>query len=69
MATGPAEVEGTWYVFSSSGSLLFNGWVWKDGEWYYGASGAELVRGWKLISGLWYWLDPAKGGRNGDRPR
>ena len=62
MATGPAEVEGTWYVFSSSGSLLFNGWVWKDGEWYYGASGAELVRGWKLISGLWYWLDPAKGG-------
>ena len=61
MATGPAEVEGTWYVFSSSGSLLFNGWVWKDGEWYYGASGAELVRGWKLISGLWYWLDPESG--------
>ena len=35
MATGPAEVEGTWYVFSSSGSLS-NGWVRKDGEWYYG---------------------------------
>ena len=60
MATGPAEVEGTWYVFSSSGSLLFNGWVWKDGEWYYGASGAELVRGW-VKGSAWYYTDHESG--------
>ncbi len=61
MATGPAEVEGTWYVFSSSGSLS-SGWVRNDGEWYYGDSGGKMVRGWELISGVWYWFDPVKGG-------
>ena len=59
MATGPAEVEGTWYVFSSSGSLS-NGWVRKDGEWYYGASGGKMVRGW-VKGSAWYYTDPESG--------
>ena len=59
MATGPAEVEGTWYVFSSSGSLS-NGWVRKDGEWYYGASGGKMVRGW-VKGNAWYYTDPESG--------
>ena len=59
MATGPAEVEGTWYVFSSSGSLS-NGWVRKDGEWYYGASGGKMVRGW-MKGSAWYYTDPESG--------
>ena len=40
----------------------------EDGVFYVSADG-QPYKGWKLISGLWYWLDPAKGGRNGDRPR
>lgn len=59
MATGPTEVEGTWYVFSSSGSLS-NGWVRKDGEWYYGASGGKMVRGW-VKGSAWYYTDPESG--------
>ena len=59
MATGPAEVEGTWYVFSSSGSLS-SGWVRKDGEWYYGASGGKMVRGW-VKGSAWYYTDPESG--------
>ena len=59
MATGPAEVEGTWYVFSSSGSLS-SGWVRKDGEWYYGASGGKMVRGW-VKGSAWYYTDPETG--------
>ena len=59
MATGPAEVEGTWYVFSSSGSLT-SGWVMKDGYWYYGASGGKMARGW--VKGYaWYYTDPESG--------
>ena len=59
MATGPAEVEGTWYVFSSSGALS-SGWVRKDGEWYYGASGGKMVRGW-VKGSAWYYTDPESG--------
>ena len=59
MATGPAEVEGTWYVFSSSGALS-SGWVRKGGEWYYGASGGKMVRGW-VKGSAWYYTDPESG--------
>ena len=59
MATGPAEIEGTWYVFSSSGALS-SGWVRKDGEWYYGASGGKMVRGW-VKGSAWYYTDPESG--------
>ena len=59
MATGPAEVEGAWYVFSSSGALS-SGWVRKDGEWYYGASGGKMVRGW-VKGSAWYYTDPESG--------
>ena len=58
MMVGPAEIDGSYYVFKSSGAMAANGWAQYNGNWYYASGSGRLYTGWQYIGGKWYYLDP-----------
>ena len=53
--TGIQEIDGKTYVFDSEGKLIHDGFVEKDGNYYY-VENDTLVNGKKKIDGSWYYF-------------
>ena len=60
---GSYEIDGTRYVFTTSGALASGGWVKvpeKDDNgnyhYYYTTSGGVAVTGWKQVGSKWYYM-------------
>ena len=59
LATGWQNVDGTWYLFDSAGTML-TGLKKDGGETYYlGQSGGMWRNRWVCVEGDWYYLLPS----------
>ncbi len=60
MASGWAEIDGTWYYLRTSGAMD-TGWVNQGGTCYYLDGSGAMQTGWHWIGNAWYYLDAETG--------
>lgn len=60
MATGLENIDGQYYLFDDSGTML-NGWQSYEGRTYLLGADGILQTGWQFVDGNWYYLDRSDG--------